>query len=157
MALAMTTSRLLARGHPVSRRWALQRGPSLCPVPHAPAPTVPTVPERDGAGPLAAPIRPRPGPASPSRTPSPASNRIDRIVAHAFPGVVPDGPSLADMLVAASYWAGRAIILFTMFFCTLNWMHYRALRLRDEEATRAEEEVADQKPTKKRSPTDRDA
>lgn len=27
-----------------------------------------------------------------------------------------------------SYFIGKGIILFTMFYCTLNWAHYRQLR-----------------------------
>lgn len=27
-----------------------------------------------------------------------------------------------------SYYVGKSIILFTMFYCTLNWWHYKALR-----------------------------
>lgn len=29
-----------------------------------------------------------------------------------------------------SYFVGKSVILFTMFYCTLNWAHYRNLRKR---------------------------
>lgn len=32
----------------------------------------------------------------------------------------------------ASYFVGKGIVLFTMFYCTMNWWHYRRLR-EDEE------------------------
>jgi hypothetical protein len=31
-----------------------------------------------------------------------------------------------------SYYIGKGIILFTMFYCTLNWAHYKKLREEDE-------------------------
>jgi hypothetical protein len=36
--------------------------------------------------------------------------------------------ALVDSLVNSSYFVGKSIILFTMFYCTLNWAHYRSLR-----------------------------
>ncbi len=32
-----------------------------------------------------------------------------------------------------SYYVGKSIILFTMFYCTLNWAHYRRLRKDNED------------------------
>jgi hypothetical protein len=29
-----------------------------------------------------------------------------------------------------SYFTGKSIILFTLFYCSLNWLHYRDLRKR---------------------------
>ena len=31
-----------------------------------------------------------------------------------------------------SYYVGKSIILFTMFYCGLNWMHYRDLRKKND-------------------------
>lgn len=36
--------------------------------------------------------------------------------------------ALMDSLVTSSYFVGKGIILFTMFYCTLNWAHYRSIR-----------------------------
>ena len=33
----------------------------------------------------------------------------------------------------SSYYVGKSIILFTMFYCTLNWSFYRDLRKRMED------------------------
>lgn len=35
--------------------------------------------------------------------------------------------------VEVSYYVGKSIILFTMFYCGLNWAHYRDVRKRYEE------------------------
>lgn len=35
-------------------------------------------------------------------------------------------------LVDVSYYVGKSIILFTMFYCGLNWLHYKELREREE-------------------------
>jgi hypothetical protein len=35
--------------------------------------------------------------------------------------------SLHDV-VQTSYYVGKGITLFTMFYCTLNWWHYKRLR-----------------------------
>jgi hypothetical protein len=32
-----------------------------------------------------------------------------------------------------SYFAGKSVILFTMFYSWLNWLHYRELRKREDE------------------------
>ena len=42
--------------------------------------------------------------------------------------------SVAD-IEYASYLVGKSIILFTMFYCTLNWWHYRQInkQIADEE------------------------
>lgn len=32
-----------------------------------------------------------------------------------------------------SYFTGKSIILFTMFYCSLNWMYYRNLRKKDDD------------------------
>ena len=32
-----------------------------------------------------------------------------------------------------SYFVGKSVILFTMFYSGLNWLHYRELRKREEE------------------------
>lgn len=36
--------------------------------------------------------------------------------------------SLLSDVNTVSYFAGKSIILFTMFYCTLNWAHYRQIR-----------------------------
>ena len=41
----------------------------------------------------------------------------------------PSKVSLNDV----SYFVGKEIMLFTMFFCSLNWLHYRNLRKQHEE------------------------
>lgn len=50
----------------------------------------------------------------------------------AGPEFVLGGPSAADTAasaaVAASYLVGKGIVLFTMFYCSLNWALYRRLR-----------------------------
>lgn len=33
-----------------------------------------------------------------------------------------------NTLSAEAYYIGKGIILFTMFYCTMNWWHYRQLR-----------------------------
>lgn len=33
----------------------------------------------------------------------------------------------------SSYYIGKGIILFTMFYCSMNWLHYRNLRIKNEE------------------------
>lgn len=35
---------------------------------------------------------------------------------------------LENLLTPTTYYVGKGIILFTMFYCTLNWAHYRNLR-----------------------------
>ena len=42
-------------------------------------------------------------------------------------------PYISKEVVTASYYIGKSIIMFTMFYCTLNWMHYRSIRKRYEE------------------------
>lgn len=32
-----------------------------------------------------------------------------------------------------TYYTGKSIILFTMFYCGMNWTHYRDLRKKDDE------------------------
>lgn len=41
--------------------------------------------------------------------------------------------SPTGQLVETSYYIGKSIILFTMFYCTLNWAFYRNLRKQHEE------------------------
>lgn len=45
----------------------------------------------------------------------------------------PPGASAAETVDTVSYLVGKSIILFTMFYCTLNWAHYRDLRKRDQD------------------------
>lgn len=40
--------------------------------------------------------------------------------------------SLFEAVETSTYLVGKGIILFTMFYCTLNWMHYRDARIRAE-------------------------
>jgi hypothetical protein len=39
----------------------------------------------------------------------------------------------------SSYLIGKSIVLFTMFYCGLNWFHYKQLREEMEEANNANE------------------
>lgn len=34
----------------------------------------------------------------------------------------------------SSYYVGKSIILFTMFYCSMNWWHYRSMRKEFEDA-----------------------
>jgi hypothetical protein len=36
-----------------------------------------------------------------------------------------------DSLLLTSYFVGKSITLFTMFYCSLNWWYYRSLQDRD--------------------------
>lgn len=36
-------------------------------------------------------------------------------------------------LIQASYVAGKSVILFTMFYCGLNWLHYRNMRIMQDQ------------------------
>jgi hypothetical protein len=54
--------------------------------------------------------------------------------------------SLIESLDTTTYFIGKGIILFTMFYCTLNWAHYKRLR---EDVERREKENKDNKDTKK--------
>lgn len=40
------------------------------------------------------------------------------------------------MIEEVSYYVGKGIVLFTMFYCGMNWYHYRDLRKRMEEEDR---------------------
>jgi hypothetical protein len=40
--------------------------------------------------------------------------------------------SLFEAIDTSTYLVGKGVILFTMFYCTLNWMHYREARIRAE-------------------------
>lgn len=42
----------------------------------------------------------------------------------------------ASMIEEVSYYVGKGIVLFTMFYCGMNWYHYRDLRKRMEEEDR---------------------
>jgi hypothetical protein len=43
--------------------------------------------------------------------------------------------TIGSVIDTTSYLVGKSIILYTMFYCSLNWLHYRRLRkqLEDEE------------------------
>lgn len=47
--------------------------------------------------------------------------------------------SWADVAETSSYIIGKGIILFTMFYCTMNWWRYRRERETVEDAQAAEE------------------
>lgn len=36
-------------------------------------------------------------------------------------------------LIQASYIGGKSVILFTMFYCGLNWFHYRNMRITQDQ------------------------
>lgn len=42
-------------------------------------------------------------------------------------------PRAMGGLEQVSYYVGKSIVLFTMFYCGLNWLHYRDLRKKREE------------------------
>lgn len=35
---------------------------------------------------------------------------------------------ITNTIVESSYWIGKSVILFTMFYCTLQWNMYRTIR-----------------------------
>ena len=35
-----------------------------------------------------------------------------------------------------SYYVGKSVIMFTMFYCSLNWLHYRRLREEEEKSNK---------------------
>ena len=37
-------------------------------------------------------------------------------------------PELIDSINTSSYIIGKGIILFTMFYCSMNWIYYRRMR-----------------------------
>jgi len=37
-------------------------------------------------------------------------------------------PSVVSDVNTISYFVGKSIILFTMFYCGMNWYHYRSIR-----------------------------
>ena len=47
----------------------------------------------------------------------------------------------------ASYYIGKSIILFTMFYCSMNWVYYRGMR---KELEKESDTDADNKSTKKK-------
>jgi hypothetical protein len=46
-------------------------------------------------------------------------------------------------IVDASYYAGKSIILFAMFYCSMNWVYYRNMR-KDMEHDGSADDDADQ-------------
>lgn len=40
---------------------------------------------------------------------------------------------MTDQLIHMSYFVGKSITLFTFFFCSLNWLHYKEINGKDEE------------------------
>lgn len=36
-------------------------------------------------------------------------------------------------MAESSYWVGKEIVLFTIFYCTLQWNYYRSLRKKNED------------------------
>lgn len=38
-------------------------------------------------------------------------------------------PDIVDSLNTGAYFVGKGIILFTMFYCSMNWVYYRGLRI----------------------------
>ncbi len=41
---------------------------------------------------------------------------------------------IAQDIETISYLVGKSVMLFTMFYCTLNWYHYRTQRKQHEES-----------------------
>lgn len=56
--------------------------------------------------------------------------------------IVPRAVTWVDSVEWGSYFVGKGIILFTMFYCSLNWLHYRNLRksLEEEDASGKDKE-----------------
>jgi len=38
-------------------------------------------------------------------------------------------PDIVDSLNTGAYFVGKGIILFTMFYCSMNWVYYRGMRI----------------------------
>lgn len=38
-----------------------------------------------------------------------------------------------SLLDVGSYYLGKGIVFFTMFYCGMNWWHYREMRIKEEE------------------------
>lgn len=55
------------------------------------------------------------------------------------------GVNPVELIETASYVVGHGIILFTMFYCTLNWAFYRDLRKKSEIASAKKKESDKQK------------
>jgi hypothetical protein len=55
-----------------------------------------------------------------------------KVVTHIPRQVITRVTPLEAQMIDVSYYAGKSIILFTMFYCTLNWMHYKRLREENE-------------------------
>lgn len=49
-----------------------------------------------------------------------------------FASVLVKTPSILTAVETSSYIVGKSIILFTMFYCSLNWLHYLNLRKQAE-------------------------
>lgn len=48
--------------------------------------------------------------------------------------------SLASDIGFATHIVGKGIILFTMFYCSLNWLHYRELNKENDTKTKGKKE-----------------
>lgn len=64
--------------------------------------------------------------------PRPVHSRLQRTIVPSVPrkSIVSRYGSygIENVLLDASYLVGKGIILFTMFYCSLNWLHYKRMR-----------------------------
>ena len=54
-------------------------------------------------------------------------------------------PDLIDSINTSSYIIGKGIILFTMFYCSMNWIFYRGMRIDLEKEEEKKNEKKDKK------------
>jgi hypothetical protein len=82
------------------------------------------------------------------RIPSPMTNSkmsfikpiVTRRMVRSF--VIPD---VVESLNTSSYFIGKGIILFTMFYCSMNWAYYRGMRKDLEKENEKKNEKKDKK------------
>ena len=43
------------------------------------------------------------------------------------------GAYMEDLAETVAYYAGKMTIMFTMFYCTLNWMFYKSLQIEEND------------------------
>lgn len=66
------------------------------------------------------------------RVPSPVAVKKNIRVVHRARVIAPLRAMSGPDWMEVSYFAGKSVILFTMFYTGLNWLHYRELRKREE-------------------------
>lgn len=58
--------------------------------------------------------------------------RIALAPRHVFVTCVRPRTRIVTTRADASYYVGQGIVMFTMFYCTLNWAYYRRIRIEQE-------------------------